>query len=227
MDEPKKRLYESLLALEEKAGISQEMTCARDGSLIPFVTPDEFEEYLGKAEDRLYRLTRNAYFSVPDMELRKKLIVALCEINILEATANNEAQKNIDSIVMPPLEQAVSVAAVKTRNAPWTEAALIAIGAVVVGNIVLGQEGGIAGAVAGIFLGLGCLAKAKNAADIGLKQATDKLEYTRKVMAQRIAWPDTFSRVEEISGERDVNLDLKLSPHANYRSLNKQVYILI
>ena len=73
------RLQSECRALEEKAGLSQVMVCAREGRFFPLgafgdqVTPDE---YFADEHDHLRSETRDAYFSVSELALRKKLIAS-------------------------------------------------------------------------------------------------------------------------------------------------------
>ena len=242
MEEPKKQLFESLLTLEAQAGLSKVMESARDGTrpfesvgrlarLEPFVkTHDDcggdvkqwlehFGEYNAKAQDHLRYRTRDAYFSVQEIELRQKLIAEYRKMDSLDANASNEAQQKIDRITFPALERAVQAAMEKSRNDEswvWVKAAILAAWAVMMGYWILGREGAIAGAIAGFFLGQGYLSKAKNDVCIGLEYAKNALEQAQKNRTQRHSYPDTFSRAEEITGGRDVHLDLEDSPHSNF-----------
>ena len=201
-----KQLREACLVLEEQAGLSQAMERAREGRFIPLGAMGEEaspDEYFADERDYFRQKARDAYFSVPDAELRKKLIAA---------------QRKIENHIMGSYEtdiaaanRAVLVATAKTRNEPWVKAAAFAVGAVAVGYWAFSLVGAIAGAIGGFFLGQGVLSEAKNEAIIELEQATQELEQARKDQAQRSLWPECFSRSEEITGEREEHLDHELA----------------
>lgn len=210
-----KQLQEVCLVLEEEAGISKAMERAREGRFIPLGAMGEEaspDEYFADEHDHFRDKARDAYFSVQDVELRKKLITA---------------QRKIDSYVMRSFEadiaaanQAVSSATAKMQNQPWTKAAVFAVGAVAVGYWAFGLVGAIAGAVGGFFLGQGVVSEAKSNAIIEVNQATQELEDARKERAQRSLWPECFSRSEEITGEREQHLDGE-SAYANVLQAGK------
>lgn len=210
-----KHLQEECLALEEEAGISKAMERAREGRFIPLgaigeeASPDE---YFADEHDYFRDKARDAYFSVQELALRKKLIAA---------------QRKIDNHVMRSFEadiaaanHAVSIATAKMQNQPWTKAAAIAVGAVAVGDWTFGYVGAIAGAVGGFFLGQGVVSAAKSSAIIEVNQATQELKDARKERGQRSLWPECFSQSEEITGEREQHLDRE-SAYANVLQTSK------
>src|ERR1700682_2686896 len=73
------RLREGILTLEEKAGITAAMERAREGQFIPMGALGEKcspAEYFADEHDAVRTKTRDAYFSVSDLALRKELISA-------------------------------------------------------------------------------------------------------------------------------------------------------
>ncbi len=204
-----KRLQEACLALEEEAGISKAMERAREGRFIPLGTMGEEaspDEYFADERDYFRRKVRDAYFSVQDVKLRKRLIAA---------------QRKIDSHVMRSFEadiaaanHAVSIATTKVHNERWIKAAGFAVGAVAIGYWAFDLVGAIAGAVGGFFLGQGVVSEAKSNAIAEVKQATQELEIARKEQAQQSLCPECFSSSEEIAGEREQHLDRE-SAYAN------------
>ena len=204
-----KQLQETCLALEDEAGIAKVMERAREGRFIPLggmgeaTSPDE---YFADEHDHFREKVRTAYFSVPDVELRKRLIAAQREFDssILRSFDADIAAAN----------QAVSIATEKVHNQPWTKAAMFSVGAVAVGYWVFGLVGAIAGSVGGFFLGRGVISDAKSQAIVVVNQATEVLESARKNRAQRSLWPECFSSSEEIVGEREQHLDRE-SAYAN------------
>jgi hypothetical protein len=185
------------------------MERAREGRFIPLDAMGEKaspDEYFADEHDYFRGKTRDAYFSVQDVELRERLIAA---------------QRKIEGHVLRSFEadiaaasHAVSIATAKTQDQPWTKAAVFAVGAVAVGYWVFGLVGAIAGAVGGFFLGQGVISEAKSKAIAEVNQATQELENARNELAQRSLWPECFSSSEEIFGEREQHLDRE-SAYAN------------
>jgi hypothetical protein len=210
-----KHLQEECFALEEQAGISQAMERAREGRFIPLGAMGEEaspDEYFADEYDHFRDKARDAYFSVQEVALRKKLIAAQrkIEIHIRQSFEIDIAAAN----------RAVSVATARTRNQPWTKAAVMAVGAVAVGYWAYGLVGAIAGAVGGAFLGQGVLSEARNNANAELEHAAQELEQARKDQTQRSLWPECFSWSEEFTGERQEHLDSE-SAYANVLQAGK------
>jgi hypothetical protein len=196
------RLRDIGLVLEDEAGLTATMKCAREGRFIPLgalgekVTP---EEYFADEHDHLRDKTRNAYFSVENVELRKKLIKANREIWERVARSDNE-----DVVVA---KREVSIATTKAQKQPWEKAALVAVAVVAVGYWTFGIVGAIGGAVGGFFLGQGVISNARIKANAELQQATDALEQVKKEKADGDLMPEFFSFSEVASGERQADLD--------------------
>lgn len=72
------QLEDECLALEQHAGIAQAMERAYQGSLFPLGAGDgedpSPDEYFADESDNFRRRMRRAYFSVQDVDLRRKLI---------------------------------------------------------------------------------------------------------------------------------------------------------
>ena len=210
-----KQIQNACLVLEEEAGISKAMERAREGRFIPLGAMGEDaspDEYFADEHDHFHDKARDAYFSVQEVELRKKLIAS---------------QRKIDSHVMRSFEadiaaanHAISIATAKMQNQPWAKVAVFAVGAVAIGYWAFGLVGAIAGAVGGFFLGQGVISEAKSTAIIEFNQVTQELEDARKERAQRSLWPECFSRSEEITGEREQHLDRE-SAYANVLQAGK------
>lgn len=62
-------------ALEERAGITAAIERAQEGRFMPD-PEDSSEEYSANHHDAVRRMTRDAYFGVQDVALRKGLIMA-------------------------------------------------------------------------------------------------------------------------------------------------------
>lgn len=209
------RLRNECRALEEEAGLSETMERAREGRFIPlgaFGEKTSPQEYFADEHDHLRDRTRDAYFSVKGIELRKKLITAQ---RLIESRLRQSLEEEIIAT-----NREASIAAAKVQRQPWGKAALFGIGAVALGYWVFGIVGAIGGAVAGFFLGQGVIAKARNEASAELAQASHDLEQAQKEKLEHSLMPELFSHREEISGERDTGLDSE-SAYANVLQAHK------
>jgi hypothetical protein len=196
------RLREQRIALESQAGITQAMERAREGRFIPLgAMGDEAspEEYFADEHDHLRDKTRDAYFSVANEALRKQLIAT-------QRNIEKEGRRSLEADVVAA-NHAVGTAKAKLMQQPWSTAALVAAGTVGIGYWLFSIAGAIAGAVAGFFLGQGIVAAARRSANAELEQAMQELEQARKAQSENALWPESFSIKEEVTGERDSNLD--------------------
>lgn len=196
-------------ALEDEAGLTAIMERAREGRLFPLgafgekTTP---QEYFADEHDYLREKTRDAYFSVKNKEARKKLIAA-------QRKVEGRLRRSLEEDVIRANRE-VALAAAKAQQQPWGKAALAGIGAVALGYLVFGIVGAIGGAVGGLFLGLGVVSHARNYANSLLAQATHEFEQAKKEKEENTLMPEFFSSREEMSGDRDTNLDQE-SAYAN------------
>ena len=196
------RLRNECRALEDEAGLTEIMERAREGRLFPLgafgekTTP---QEYFADEHDYLKEKTRDAYFSVKNKETRKKLVAA-------QRKVESRLRRSLEEDVIRANRE-VSLAAAKAQQQPWGKAALVGVGAVALGYWVFGIVGALGGAVGGLFLGLGVISHARNYASSLFAQATHDLEQAKKKKEENTLMPEFFSNREEISGERDTNLD--------------------
>jgi hypothetical protein len=196
------RLREGLLTLEERAGITKAMERAREGRFIPMgalgdkCTP---AEYFADEHDAVRDKTRDAYFSVPDLALRKELISADREID--EAQAEAFAADRIAA------SRALMLAEAKARREPWLNAGIAAVASVGVGAWFFNLPGAIAGAVGGYFFGHAIVSNAKNDAAVEVERARESLAAAKEGEEEVRGRPAFFSGSEEDSGERDKEFD--------------------
>ena len=186
------------LSLEEQTGISKAMERAREGRFIPLGALGEdvsSEEYFADEYDHLRQRTRDAYFSVEDVELRRKLIAAR------RAVESNIRQTLEEEIIAA--NRNIADAAAKVQHLPWNLVALLAIAIVVVGYWKFEIIGAIAGVAASFFLGQGVIERARNRATSVLAEAHNDLAQAKKEWEEHSLEPNFFSRSEELSGERD------------------------
>ena len=208
------RLRSEIDALEKKAGLTEIMKRAREGRFIPLgalgekVSPDE---YFADEHDHLRSRTRDAYFSVADIELRKRLIATVRRVESLTRRSCEE-----DVIAA---NRAVAAAATTAQRQPWGKAALLGVALVAVGYWAFDTVGAIGAAVAGFFLGQGVIATARTNANAELAQASRELEQAQKDNADSSLMPEFFTSREELSGDRDRRADEE-SAYAN--TLQKQ-----
>lgn len=188
--------------LEAKAGISKEMVRARDGRLLPLGVMGEdctSDEYFADEYDYFRSKCRDAYFSVTNLDMRKALIVARCDIERFVAQCLThdvaQAQKQLMTAEREALKQ------------PWATAAVVGISCVALGNVMFGIVGGLAGVVAGFFFGMGIVTKAKNENQAKMAEARGELSTAMEDIRKHKRWPGCFSAQEEITGEREVQFD--------------------
>jgi hypothetical protein len=120
------RLSALISSLEETAGITEAVNLARKTG----------------APDKL----KDAYFSVTDIEIRKKLITTTGKLDHLYL-------QKCDLDVSSAREE-VSKALGQSNKQPWLLAAATTFTAVVIGQWVYGLVGAIGGTISGFFLGL-------------------------------------------------------------------------
>lgn len=196
------RLRGKRKALEDKAGLSEIMERAREGSFLPLGIGGEevsSQEYFAYEHDYLRDKTRDAYFSVANMESRKELIAtqALCESRLRKSFQEDKVEANREFIRLTA----------KVQRQPWVMAALSSIIIVALGYSFFGLVGAIGGAVGGFFVGQGVISAFRNEANAELSQASNDLEYAQKSESEDRLMPDFFSSQEERCGERDSELD--------------------
>jgi hypothetical protein len=196
------RLRSEIGTLEEKAGLTDAMERAREGRFIPLgalgekVSP---AEYFADEHDHRRAKTRDAYFTVRDIEVRKELIAATRKLE-------QSIRESFDEDVIAANREAAAAAA-KAQNQPWGKAALLGMSLVAVGYWAFGIAGAIGGAVGGFFLGQGLIAQTRNAASAELAQASHDFEQAQKATTEHSLMPEFLSPAEEWSGERDTLID--------------------
>jgi hypothetical protein len=197
-----KLLQAECLELEREAGIVKAMDRAREGRFMPLGATGEdvsAEEYFADEHDHFRECARDAYFSVSELELRKRLIATQRDI---EAQFRRSFEADV-------LEATKTLNAAKARsgNEPWGLAAAIAAGMVALGYKFFGLPGAIGGAVAGFFVGQSTVAKAKREVTTEVSLAVESLELTQRSLAEQMLRPELFSVSEEVMGERQAELD--------------------
>jgi len=199
------RLRRVARALEAQAGLAHVMDQARQGRFIPreaFGDELSAQTYVADEHEVLREATRDTYFSVGDLELRKKLIAAQRRVE------GRLRQSLADEIVAA--EQAVARSEARARRQPWGIVALLGVATVLVAYWAFDTVGAIAGAVASFFLGQGVVADARNEAEAEVARSSRLLETARERRTEHALMPDFFSHYEEISGSRDPGLDDEL-----------------
>lgn len=209
---------QELERLEQQTGISRAMQAARAGRTPAPAALDEHatpQEYVADDYDRRRAATRDAYFSVDDVQLRKQLILLAREIDGRHRLAAH-AQAG-------QARRESAVAALKLGRRPWGKAALPGIALVAFGYWTAQAAGGIAGAVAAFFLGLGVIVNARNNARLRLAQATRKLERAQREQAGYLLLPQVFNSTEEASGQRDAEFERESAYRNSLRQRDQRI----
>lgn len=182
-------LREESHTLEERAGISQK----REEALHPRSNPEwSSKEYFEYADLWLHSKTREFYFSVTDISLRKKLITTKRKI---DATYQLMLDEDVTAA-----KHDISVALTRAKNYPWLKHASYSLIASIVGWLIFGVKG----TIAGIALALYLYHNEKEEAAYELSQAQQALQDAQKTKAEESNSPETFSTTEEQDGTEDV-----------------------
>lgn len=184
--------------LEAKAGIKQQTDRAREGSLFPLGMGGEDvdpEAYSADEADHTRHGTRVAYFSVQDIELRRELIKTARTIESIQSALLDRE--------VPEKAAAVAKAKGALRHLPWGTGAVIALVCFGIGEYSKGTAGGIAGALFGLFMGVGFVWNSKGAAEAALEEAEAELKAAQRDRSIRKLHPPTFDLREELSGVED------------------------
>jgi hypothetical protein len=201
-DEKLTQLEDECLALEQHAGIAQAMERAYQGSLFPLGAGDgedpSPDEYFADESDILRRRMRRAYFSVQDVDLRRKLIA-------LRRKWDKHFLKSFDADVAKADDE-LREAKQRALSQPWGKSALCAVGAVAIGYWAFHIAGAVGGAVAGFFIGQGIVAKAKREAQAEIEGAENNLADCKRYRYVNALHPESFSADEEVTGERNQQL---------------------
>ena len=197
-DEQLKALLDQCAALEERAGITKQVQKAEEGRFIPLGIDGEdcsSDEYFADEHDHFREHIRDAYFSVPDRELRMALIAA---------------RRRVDSELAQSFERDASAArhveasaAQKAETRPWGLAAVLSLASVAVGYLIFQLPGAIAGAIAGYFLGNGVIQSARIRAASVHRSAQEDLQTALDNLARSKLHPECFTRGEQLSDDRD------------------------
>ncbi len=196
------RLREENRKLEVELGLGPVMERAREGRFIPLgafgekVTP---EEYFADESDYLRGKQRDAYFSLADVDARKRLITA--------TRAAEAAYRELLEIDVALAKQKVAAAEEKAKHEPWGKAAVLGAAAVGIGYWIFGLPGAIAGGVSGFFLGQWVVAGARNEVKSEDVDARAELEEAQKEKADASLMPEFFNQREELTGQRDASID--------------------
>lgn len=183
-------LHAERLRLEEQAEIAAAMTRARKDPLRDISKDETDREILDNAFRRIRQQTRDAYFSVQNEQLRKRLI----------ATARQIERQEVASI-LGEVAAAEQVRAQTFARAalPWMLRVLSPAFGAVLGYFLKGVTGAVVGGIAGLIFGV-YMAQAENEINkgrFGLENGVPD-EYLQDL---------TFGDQEERSGQRDRMLD--------------------
>jgi hypothetical protein len=202
------RAREECTALEREAGIEAKLERAREGRLIPLGALGEkvtSKEYFADHNMTISAKER-PHFSVEAPDMRTKLIAA-----------QRKAERLYRQLLEEDLASAnrsVFAARAKIEQQPWGKAALVSVCCVAAGYWPFGMVGAIGGALAGYFFRQSVIAEARRVANEELREATSQVERVQEDIREDDIRPEFFSLDDEVSGDRDSDLDTK-SAYAN------------
>lgn len=162
-------------SLEKKAGITEAVKYARESG----------------APDKL----KAAYYSVTDIELRKKLIITTGRLDHLYL---QKCDLDVSSA-----REAVSKAIDKSKEQPWHIAAASWIAPVVIGHWIFGLVGAAAGAIGGYFFSQWVISVIKKDNSRAIEQEKQLLVSALKRNEQSRIDPYLFSASELEACERE------------------------
>jgi hypothetical protein len=162
-------------SLEEKAGIREAVKHARETG-----SPDKL---------------RDAYFSVPDVDLRNQLISTTRRLDQLYL---EQCEAEVASA-----QARVQLAIDKTKKHPWHLTVAASLGSVVIGNWIFGLFGAIAGALLGYYLGEWAISVVKKEDIQSVEQAKHSLVSAQKRDEESRVDPYLFSEAEQQGNERE------------------------
>ncbi|ADE11801.1 hypothetical protein [Sideroxydans lithotrophicus] len=170
-----KELSALIGVLEKKANITEEVKHARTSG-----SPDKF---------------RDAYYSVDDLELRKRLITTTGELDQLYL-------QQCELAVASATEE-LARATDKSKQQPWPLAIAAYVGPMVVGQWGFGLFGAVGGAVGGYFLGQWVISATKKEDAQAVAQAQKILAAAQRRNEASKVEPYLFSAAEQAGGERE------------------------
>jgi hypothetical protein len=161
-------------SLEAKAGIADAVSHARETG-----APDKLKE---------------AYFSVSDAAIRQELIHTTGRLDRLYLE-----KCDLDVVVA---KDAVAKAIDKAKKQPWHLAVTSSVGAMIIGQWLLGLPGALGGAIGGYFLGQWLLASLKKENLREIERAKHRLASAEKRNEASRVDPYLFSAEEQKAGAR-------------------------
>jgi hypothetical protein len=218
------QLRADCLELEREAGIVNAMDQARAGRFMPLgavgagISPEEF---FADKHEHFRECVRDAYFSVANVVLRKRLINAQRDIeaqllrcfeaDVLDATKAVNALKALGEkkpwtlaslIAVKPLmvlRDATMIRATLVIASPIASS-MIMLFDILVGYVWFGLPGAMGGAVAGwYFLDLYIAENPRGAVAAEINRAVEALEYAKKSLAEQMLRPTLFAESEAMN----------------------------
>jgi len=212
-EEELRRLGAENSALEDEAGISALIAEAREpisGWGMEEASPDE---YFAETHDNTRKKTRDAYFSVQDVSLRKRLIAA--DRRFDRARKVGFEADYLDAVKL------LGIAEERANKKHWGRGATAFLASIGAGAFSYGAIGAVGGAIAGYFFAKWFMeegAAAEKANVVRLQGDVKMEDDLRKEVSMN---PSYFTESEEITGERDEAFDLE-SAWGNYLRSKRQ-----
>lgn len=202
----RKKLEDKLSELERATGITPEAAEKAWGlAFIPYgVMGDELQEFTSAQNNTLYfdnehddkaRRVRNLYFAVTDADARRKLIAKVLEMDDLHDRASRDG--------VDKAKRALWQAQQKESDLGWFAAAIWGVGCVLVGYWIFNLIGAIAGAVAGVFLGMRIVFETRKERRASVMSATEEVATAGESLRQLLTRPRFFTPMEGTTGKED------------------------
>jgi hypothetical protein len=192
MTDRETEMAEALFSLERQYGIYEKAERIREGRFMPDLTETP-SEYFDEEHEFVRQGIRRLYFSLPDIDARKKLIAA--------DRALRREWEEWWRLHWLEAEQEHHKAKQKLQTLPWGEAAFIALGFVAVGYWAKQMVGAVGGAVFGSFIAAGYVWNTKSRRQNDLERAQVDLSDRKAAREEALARKERFSQTEEITGE--------------------------
>jgi hypothetical protein len=200
----RKKLEDELSVLERAAGITTEAAEKAWGlAFIPYgVMGDEMQEFTAGQNNTLYfdnehddkaRRVRNLYFGVADADARAKLISKVLELDDLR---DRSCRDDVDKA-----KRALWEAQQKESDLNWLAAAAWGVGCVLVGYWIGNLVG--AGAVGGVFLGMGSISAKRKERHAATMSAAETVTSAEESLHQLLTRPRFFTPMETTTGKKD------------------------
>jgi hypothetical protein len=193
-----RRLGAECTALEDRAGITAAMERAREGQFMPDLSASS-EEYWADEHDAVRRHTRDAYFSIDDLPLRKQLIAAQRRFH---AYRIQSFEAEVTDAV-----KALGVAEAKAKQGHGFATALLVMSGAAAGAVGYGLPGLFVGVPVGYFFGKWRAQEKAAERKTEVDRVTQDVRLAKESLVEVTERPPFFTATEEKTGMRDEEFD--------------------